>query len=94
MTQLSIPRRTDVSIGGRPAVRYPATARLDRGAPGRGMTKVRVKILRTQAQRKRDALIAAGIAPSGFGKRKAAQAHRDRKRAGARGERRHKRPWD
>ncbi len=58
------------------------------------MTRVRVKIPRTHAQRRRDALIAAGVAPSGFGKRKAAQPHRDRKHAAARGERKHKRPWD
>lgn len=58
------------------------------------MTKVRIKIPRTPAQRKRDALIAAGVAPSQFGKHKAGQPHRDRKRAAVRGERKHKRPWD
>lgn len=44
-------------------------------------------------QRKRDALVAAGVAPSQFGKRKATQPHRDRKHAVARGARKHKRPW-
>ena len=43
------------------------------------MKKIRVTIARPNAQRKREALIAAGVAPSQFGRR-----------AAARGERKHK----
>ena len=57
------------------------------------MKKIRIRIVRPNAQRKREALIAAGVAPSQFGRRAAAQPHRDRKQAAARGERKHKRPW-
>ena len=57
------------------------------------MKKARIRIPRTNAQRKRDALPAAGVAPSQFGRRAVAQPHRDRKQAAARGERKHKRPW-
>ena len=57
------------------------------------MKKQTVRLPRTPAQRKRDALIAAGVAPSSFGKRKPAQLHRDRKREAARGERKHRKAW-
>lgn len=47
----------------------------------------------SNSDRRRDALIAAGIAPSGFGQRRASRPHRDRKAAVARGERKHKNAW-
>jgi hypothetical protein len=58
------------------------------------MRAARAKTRRSNEQRKGDALVAAGIAPSRFGKRKPGQPHRDRQHAAARGERKHKRPWD
>ena len=57
------------------------------------MNRSVIKLKRTNVQRKRDALITAGVAPSGFGKRKPAQPHRDRKHEAARGERKHKKRW-
>lgn len=50
-------------------------------------------VQRSNGERRQDALVAAGIAPSNFGHRKASQPHRDRKKALARGERKHKTPW-
>lgn len=47
----------------------------------------------TQGARVRQSLVAAGIAPSAFGHRIASQAHRDRRAAERRGERKHKQPW-
>ncbi len=58
------------------------------------MRKQTVRLQRTPAQRKRDALIAAGVAPSRFGKRKPTQPHRDRKREAVRGERKHRKEWE
>ena len=58
------------------------------------MRKQTVRLKRTQAQRKRDALIAAGVAPSAFGKRKPTQPHRDRKREAASGGRKHRKEWE
>ena len=58
------------------------------------MRKTRIKIKRSNVVRKREALIAAGVAPSHFGKRKPGQPHRDRKHEAARGERKHKGIWD
>lgn len=56
-------------------------------------SKLHIEVSRTNGERRRDALIAAGVAPSGFGQRKASRAHRDRKKADARGERKHKAVW-
>lgn len=61
---------------------------------GRIVKKSVTKLKRTNAQRRRDALVAAGVAPSRFGLRKPAQAHRDRKREKARGQRKHKKSWE
>ena len=47
----------------------------------------------TQGERVRRSLVAAGIAPSSFGQRIASQAHRDRRAAERRGDRKHKQPW-
>lgn len=58
------------------------------------MKSSRTKIPRNNGQRKREALLAAGIAPSQFGKRKPAQPHRDRKHEAARGQRKHNGDWD
>jgi hypothetical protein len=58
------------------------------------MKRPLIKLKRTNAQRKRDALIAAAVAPSRFGKRMPAQPHRDRKHEAARGERKHKKGWE
>ncbi|MHB1540057.1 MAG: hypothetical protein ACYCV6_10935 [Steroidobacteraceae bacterium] len=58
------------------------------------MKHTRIKLQPTPAQRKRDALVRAGIAPSRFGRRKPAQPHRDRKREAARGERKHGKDWE
>lgn len=58
------------------------------------MNKDTPKLKRGNAQRKRDALVHAGIAPSRFGKRKPAQVHRDRKREATRGARKHKKRWE
>ncbi len=57
------------------------------------MKQARIKSQRTPAQRKRDALVRAGIAPSRFGRRQSVQPHRDRKREAARGERKHGKDW-
>ena len=57
------------------------------------MKQARIKSQRTTAQRKRDALVRAGIAPSRFGRRQSVQPHRDRKREAARGERKHGKDW-
>lgn len=62
--------------------------------PPAHMKKTTLKLKRTNSQRKRDALIAAGVAPSRFGQRKPAQPHRDRKFEAARGERKHKTGWE
>ncbi len=59
------------------------------------MTRTRIKLTRPAAQRRRDALVRAGIAPSGFGRKKPAQPHRDRKREAARGEgKNNRRDWE
>lgn len=55
--------------------------------------KLHMEVSRTNGQRRRDALIAAGFAPSNFGQRKASRPHRNRKKAEARGERKHKGTW-
>lgn len=52
-----------------------------------------LEVKRSNGERRRDALADAGIAPSSFGHRAASQKHRDRKRATARGERKHKNSW-
>mgnify|MGYP001152549404 CR=1 FL=1 len=53
----------------------------------------KITIPRSNAERRRDALVAAGVSPSAFGQRRASRPHRDRKKALARGERKHKTPW-
>lgn len=54
----------------------------------------KAKIERNNSDRRRDALVAAGIPPSSFGRIKGGQAHRDRKKELARGERKHKGRWE
>lgn len=56
-------------------------------------TKLQIEVSRSNSDRRRDSLIAAGVAPSSFGQRKASHVHRDRKKALARGERKHKTAW-
>lgn len=57
-------------------------------------SKLQITVSRSNGERRREALAAAGIAPSSFGHRKASRPHRDRKKAAARGERKHKARWD
>jgi len=56
-------------------------------------TKLHIAVSRSNGERRRGALIAAGVAPSSFGQRRASRPHRDRKKEAARGERKHKTAW-
>jgi len=51
------------------------------------------QVLRTSAERKRAAPVAAGVAPSPFGRRRPAQPHCGRASVAVRGERKHPWPW-
>jgi hypothetical protein len=57
------------------------------------MKTIKLEIEFSNSDRRRKALVNAGVAPSTFGFRVASQAHRDRKAASRRGERKHKSPW-
>jgi hypothetical protein len=57
------------------------------------MKTIKLEIQFSNADRRRKALVTAGVAPSTFGFRAASQAHRDRKAASRRGERKHKTAW-
>lgn len=55
--------------------------------------KISLRIELSDEQRRRAALVSAGIAPSKFGERLSSRTHKDRKAALRRGDRKHKSPW-
>jgi hypothetical protein len=59
----------------------------------RSPVNTKIKVALTNGERRRKALVEAGIAPSAFAQRAASQTHRDRKAALRRGERKHKNAW-
>lgn len=56
-------------------------------------TKIRIEVEHSASDRRRAALVSAGVAPSHFGKKIPGRVHKDRKAASRRGERKHKAPW-
>jgi hypothetical protein len=58
------------------------------------MKTVKLQITFTNGERRRKALVNAGVAPSAFGFRAASRTHLDRKAAERRGDRKHKKNWD
>ena len=55
--------------------------------------KLHIEIEQSVGQRRRAALVSAGIAPSRFAQKISGRVHKDRKAATRRGERKHKTPW-